>query len=137
MHPAAPPVPSLIFTSICPHAVGRQTLKPGPRSARPRPLQVTSRTLTAPRCVPLLAAPTRPLRPNASSTHAGRPTALRLPSHAYPAASIPSKAAGIDAYHALQPHFEKRMSHGLQVGASYTWSHATDEQSGLGLFYNG
>jgi hypothetical protein len=29
------------------------------------------------------------------------------------------------------------MSHGLQVGFSYTYSHALDEQSGLGLFYNG
>jgi hypothetical protein len=29
------------------------------------------------------------------------------------------------------------MSHNFQVGASYTWSHALDEQSGLGLFYNG
>ena len=29
------------------------------------------------------------------------------------------------------------MSHGLQVGASYTYSHALDEQSALGLFYNG
>ncbi len=29
------------------------------------------------------------------------------------------------------------MSHGIQVGASYTYSHALDEQSGLGLFYNG
>jgi len=29
------------------------------------------------------------------------------------------------------------MSKGIQVGASYTFSHATDEQSGLGLFYNG
>ena len=29
------------------------------------------------------------------------------------------------------------MSHGLYVGASYTYSHALDEQSGLGLFYNG
>ncbi len=29
------------------------------------------------------------------------------------------------------------MSHGLQVGFSYTYSHSTDEQSGLGLFYNG
>jgi len=25
----------------------------------------------------------------------------------------------------------------LQVGASYTFSHATDEQSAMGLFYNG
>ena len=29
------------------------------------------------------------------------------------------------------------MSHGLQVGFSYTYSHALDEQSGLGLFFNG
>jgi hypothetical protein len=29
------------------------------------------------------------------------------------------------------------MSHGLQFAASYTYSHALDEQSGLGLFYNG
>jgi hypothetical protein len=29
------------------------------------------------------------------------------------------------------------MSHGVQVGVSYTYSHALDEQSGLGLFYNG
>ncbi len=29
------------------------------------------------------------------------------------------------------------MSHGIQVAASYTYSHALDEQSGLGLFYNG
>ena len=32
---------------------------------------------------------------------------------------------------------EKRLSHGLQVGASYTYSHALDEQSAMGLFYNG
>jgi len=29
------------------------------------------------------------------------------------------------------------MGHGFQAGASYTFSHATDEQSALGLFYNG
>ncbi len=29
------------------------------------------------------------------------------------------------------------MSHGLQVGFSYTYSHALDEQSGMGLFFNG
>ena len=46
-------------------------------------------------------------------------------------------AAGVDAYNALQAHIEKRMSHGMQVGVSYTYSHALDEQSGLGLFFNG
>ena len=37
----------------------------------------------------------------------------------------------------LTSHLEKRFSHGFQAGVSYTYSHATDEQSGLGLFYNG
>jgi hypothetical protein len=62
---------------------------------------------------------------------------LRVPYIGYAAESITYKAAGIDDYNALQVHVDKRMSHGLQVGGSYTWSHALDEQSGLGLFYNG
>ena len=62
---------------------------------------------------------------------------LRVPYIGYAAESISYVAAGIDAYNALQAHLEKRMSHGVQVGLSYTWSHALDEQSGLGLFYNG
>ena len=62
---------------------------------------------------------------------------LRVPYIGYAAESITYKAAGIDAYNALQFHLDKRLSRGLQVGASYTYSHATDEQSGLGLFYNG
>jgi Carboxypeptidase regulatory-like domain/TonB dependent receptor len=61
----------------------------------------------------------------------------RVPYVGYAAESIDYKAAGIDAYNALQAHLEKRMSRGFLVGASYTYSHATDEQSGLGLFYNG
>jgi hypothetical protein len=61
----------------------------------------------------------------------------RVPYIGYAAESIDYKAAGDDAYNALTAHFEKRMSHGLQLGASYTYSHALDEQSGLGLFYNG
>jgi hypothetical protein len=62
---------------------------------------------------------------------------LRVPYIGYAAESIDYKAAGVDAYNALQAHVDKRMSHGILVGASYTWSHALDEQSGLGLFYNG
>ncbi|RXH58066.1 carboxypeptidase-like regulatory domain-containing protein [Granulicella sibirica] len=61
----------------------------------------------------------------------------RVPYLGYAAESIDYKAGGIDAYNALQAHIEKRMSHGVSVGMSYTWSHALDEQSGLGLFYNG
>ena len=61
----------------------------------------------------------------------------RVPYTGYAAESIDYKAAGVDSYNALTAHIEKRMSHGLQVAASYTYSHALDEQSGLGLFYNG
>jgi hypothetical protein len=61
----------------------------------------------------------------------------RVPYIGYAAESIAYKAAGVDAYNALIAHIEKRLSHGLQVAASYTYSHALDEQSGLGLFYNG
>jgi len=62
---------------------------------------------------------------------------LRVPYIGYSSESESYTAAGISAYHALQAHLEKRLSHGLQVGASYTYSHATDEQSAMGLFYNG
>jgi hypothetical protein len=62
---------------------------------------------------------------------------LRVPYIGYSAESDDFKAAGVSAYNALQTHVEKRMSHGLQVGFSYTYSHSLDEQSGLGLFFNG
>ena len=62
---------------------------------------------------------------------------LRVPYIGYAAESIGYKAAGVNAYNALQVHVDKRMSKGIQVGASYTYSHTLDEQSGLGLFYNG
>ena len=61
----------------------------------------------------------------------------RVPYTGYAAESIDYKAAGIDTYNALNARLDKRMSHGVQVGVSYTYSHALDEQSGLGLFYNG
>ena len=62
---------------------------------------------------------------------------LRVPFIGYSSESESYTAAGISAYHALQAHVEKRLSHGVQVGFSYTYSHATDEQSAMGLFYNG
>ncbi|HEU5457626.1 MAG TPA: TonB-dependent receptor, partial [Terracidiphilus sp.] len=62
---------------------------------------------------------------------------LRVPYIGYAAESISYTAAGVDSYDALQAHIDKRMSHGIQLGASYTYSHTLDEQSGLGLFYNG
>ncbi len=71
------------------------------------------------------------------NTYEGGNIDLRVPYIGYSSESEDYKAAGVSAYNALQTHIEKRMSHGLQVGFSYTYSHALDEQSALGLFYNG
>ena len=71
------------------------------------------------------------------ATYEGGNVDLRVPFIGYSAESESYTAAGVSAYNALQTHVEKRMSHGLQVGFSYTYSHALDEQSALGLFYNG
>ena len=37
--------------------------------------------------------------------------------------------AAVSDYNALQLQFQRRLSHGLQVLASYTWSHSTDDAS--------
>jgi hypothetical protein len=74
---------------------------------------------------------------NYLATYEGGNVDLRVPYIGYSAESESYTAAGVSAYNALQTHVEKRMSHGLQVGFSYTYSHALDEQSALGLFYNG
>jgi hypothetical protein len=63
--------------------------------------------------------------------------ALRAPFIGYDPNSDFNRAVGISNYHALQLGLNKRLSHGLQIAASYTYSHTLDEQSGLGLFYNG
>jgi hypothetical protein len=61
----------------------------------------------------------------------------RVPYIGYAGESLSFTAAGVSAYNALQAHVEKRLSHGLQAGVSYTFSRSFDEQSALGLFYNG
>jgi hypothetical protein len=47
------------------------------------------------------------------------------------------KTVGISAYDALGAHLDKRLAQHFQLGASYTWSHALDEQSDIGLFFTG
>ena len=61
----------------------------------------------------------------------------RVPYIGYAGESEDYTAAGVSAYNALQVHVEKQISHGLQGGFSYTYSHSLDEQSALGLYYNG
>jgi hypothetical protein len=62
---------------------------------------------------------------------------VRVPYIGYDMNSVLYKAEGISTYNALQLQARKRLSFGLQFTASYTWSHALDEQSGLGLFFTG
>jgi hypothetical protein len=62
---------------------------------------------------------------------------VRVPYIGYDMNSVLYKAEGISNYNALQLQVRKRLSFGLQLTASYTWSHALDEQSGLGLFFTG
>lgn len=70
-------------------------------------------------------------------TSTGGNTDLRAPYIGYAPNSVFYKGEGISNYHALQFQVTKRLTHGLQVAGSYTWSHTLDEQSGLGLFFTG
>ena len=66
-------------------------------------------------------------------------TALRTPYIGFNPNADYWRAEGVSTYNALQLQATKRMSHGLMVNASYTYSHSLDEGSGLGagLFFNG
>jgi hypothetical protein len=64
-------------------------------------------------------------------------TALRAPFIGYDPNSDFNEAVGTSNYDALQVSVDKRISHGLLVKGSYTYSHTLDEQSGLGLFFTG
>jgi hypothetical protein len=71
------------------------------------------------------------------NTYSGGNIDFRTPYVGYNYNSALFKTVGVSAYDALQVHLEKRLSHNLQGGASYTWSHALDEQSDLGIFFTG
>jgi hypothetical protein len=71
------------------------------------------------------------------ATYEGGNVDLRVPYVGYSAESESYTAVGVSAYNALQAHLEKRLSHGLQAEVSYTYSHSLDDQSAMGLFYNG
>jgi hypothetical protein len=72
-----------------------------------------------------------------SNSSDGGNTSLRSPYLGLSPNSVLYKAEGIATYNAFQFGLTKRLSHGLQLTGSYTWSHTLDEQSGLGLFFNG
>lgn len=62
---------------------------------------------------------------------------LRSPYIGYDPNSVFNRSVGMSNYDALQFNVTKRLSHGLQITGSYTYSHTLDEQSGLGLFFTG
>jgi hypothetical protein len=70
-------------------------------------------------------------------TYDGGNSDLRTPFPGFSDNSVLYEAEGISNYNALQIGLRKRLSHGLQVTAAYTYSHTLDEQSGLGLFFEG
>jgi Carboxypeptidase regulatory-like domain len=63
--------------------------------------------------------------------------ALRAPYLGYDPNSDFNRTVGMSNYNALQLNVSQRLFHGLQVTGSYTYSHTLDEQSALGLFFNG
>jgi len=67
------------------------------------------------------------------------PTAPRRPFPAVDAPIDTLRANDISNYDALQVHLQKRMTHGLEFGVSYTWAHALDDASSasLGSLNNG
>jgi hypothetical protein len=74
--------------------------------------------------------------PISTSEFAGN-APIRVPYIGYDMNSVLYKAEGISNYNSLQFQVRKRLSFGLQLTGSYTWSHSLDEQSGLGLFFTG
>ena len=74
--------------------------------------------------------------PVSTNQYAGN-APIRVPYPGYDMNSVLYKAEGVSNYNALVAQARKRLSFGLTFTASYTWSHALDEQSGLGLFFTG
>lgn len=71
------------------------------------------------------------------NTEDGGNTDFRAPYVGFSPNAALFKTVGQSAYDSLQAHVEKRLSHHIQAGVSYTWGHALDEQSDIGLFFTG
>jgi hypothetical protein len=71
------------------------------------------------------------------ATYEGGNTDLRVPYLGYSSNSVLYRSNGFSNYDALQAGLRKSLSRNFQLTASYTWSHALDVQSNLGLFFNG
>ena len=71
------------------------------------------------------------------NTEDGGNTDFRAPYVGYSPNAALFETVGESSYDALQTHVEKRLSHNLAGAVSYTYSHALDEQSDIGLFFTG
>jgi hypothetical protein len=71
------------------------------------------------------------------ATYDGGNSDFRAPYVGYSPYSALFETKGNSAYDSLMTHVEKRLSYDFSLGASYTWSHALDEQSDIGLFFTG
>jgi hypothetical protein len=71
------------------------------------------------------------------NTASGGNIDFRVPYVGYNFNAALFKTVGISAFDALETHLEKRLSHNIQAGLSYTWSRALDEQSDIGIFFTG
>jgi hypothetical protein len=71
------------------------------------------------------------------NTEDGGNTDFRAPYVGYSPNAAFFETTGTSAYDALETHLEKRLSHNVLGGVSYTYSHTYDEQSAIGLFFTG
>jgi hypothetical protein len=71
------------------------------------------------------------------ATYDGGNSDFRAPYVGYSPYSAMFETKGNSAYDSLLLHVEKRLSYHFSLGGSYTWSHALDEQSDIGLFFTG
>jgi hypothetical protein len=78
-----------------------------------------------------------PISTEPYDTYDGGNIDLRVPYVGYSPNAALFKAAGVSSYDSLQTHIERRLSHNVSFGFSYTFSHALDEQSDIGLFFTG
>ena len=79
---------------------------------------------------------TAPRRPVFASLPGQGPCTLQTPGNCNPVFDTGIdwfRSTGKSNYHSLQAHYEKRLSRGLQLQASYTWAHSIDIASNANL----
>ncbi len=78
-----------------------------------------------------------PISTEPYDTYDGGNIDLRVPYIGYSPNAALFRAAGVSAYDSLQVQLVKQLNHYISANVSYTWGHALDEQSDIGLFFTG